>query len=160
MRLIFFPHQPQSPVCLTRVCIIRLFSLMNYQSVFFIQLILFSFFLFYFNYFLGKTKQTTDCEYLSFVVVLLSGGAIWFSFNFFLFPPGTIASLPNTGMHHSTFLFFDECTKVYFSFRSFNFFFSFFLLFIYLREDNSNDRLWVLIFCCCFIKWGCYLIFL
>ena len=76
----FFSHQPQSPVCLTRVCIIRLFSLMNLQKCIF---------------------------------------------------------------HSDQFIIF-------------------FLILFYLffREDNTDDRLWVLIFCCCFIKWGCYLIFL
>ena len=132
MRLIFFffSHQPQSPVCLTRVCIIRLFSLMNLQKCIFHSDHFIFFFLILF-YLFFREDNTDDRR----------GGAILFSFNFFLFPPATIASLPNTGMHHSTFLFVDECTKVYLSFSSFYFLFSYFILFIFLREDNTNDRL-------------------
>ena len=51
---------------------------------------------------------------------------------FFLFPPSTIASLPNTGMHHSTFLFFDEFTKMNFLFRSSDHFIFFFLIWFYV----------------------------
>ena len=62
-----------------------------YKSVFFIQIIFFSFFLFYLFF---REDNTADRLWVLIfvVVVLLGGGAIWFSLNFiFLSPPVSTA---------------------------------------------------------------------